>query len=191
MAAHGLLEAPHIGVHIGVEEPQEQGEVRGVSPVPGGGQEEQVVGLLGEELAEPVPFGLVLGVPGAHAVGLVHDHQVPPRPPEALLHLVPLGPVDGGDHLVPVEPGIGAVRVPQVHAPQDVEPLVEPVPHLPLPLEGEVGRRHDRRRLDQAWQLELPEEEPGHDGLAGPGVVGQEEPDPGQGSMKSYTASTW
>ena len=55
--------------------------------------------------------------------------------------------------------------------------LAELVLHFALPLEGEVGRRDDEGALDQAANLQFLDEQAGHDGLAGAGVVGQQEPD--------------
>ena len=58
--------------------------------------------------------------------------------------------------------------------------VVELLLQFALPLEGEVGRADDQDALGQAAQLELADEQPRHDGLAGAGVVGQEEADAGE-----------
>ena len=58
--------------------------------------------------------------------------------------------------------------------------LVELLPKLALPLEGQVGGADDEDPLGQASELEFSDQEPGHDRLARPGVVGQEEADTGQ-----------
>ena len=55
--------------------------------------------------------------------------------------------------------------------------VVELLLEFALPLEGEVGRADDQDALGEAAQLELADEQPGHDRLAGAGVVGQQEPD--------------
>jgi hypothetical protein len=48
---------------------------------------------------------------------------------------------------------------------------------FPPPLVGQVGRRDDQRPLDQPPVLEFLERQPGHDRLAGTGVVGDQEAD--------------
>ena len=133
---------------------------------------ERLAKLEGERL-------LVLAV-GAHLVGLVDDDEVPVRPEEALLRVLDAGdPRDGGHHLVLLEPGILAVLAPKHLPAHDVERLTELVLHLALPLECEVCRSDDECPLDEAADLQLLQEEPGHDRLPGPRVVGQEEPDTG------------
>src|SRR5207302_1040558 len=65
-------------------------------------------------------------------------------------------------------------------APDDVELLSELIGQLPLPLEGEVGGGHDQSSPDQTSGLQLLEQEPRHDGLAGARVVGEEKANAGQ-----------
>ena len=62
-----------------------------------------------------------------------------------------------------------------VAALEDEEGLVELLLELALPLERQVGRADDQNPLDEAAQLELADEQAGHDGLAGTGVVGKQE----------------
>ena len=62
----------------------------------------------------------------------------------------------------------------------DEELLVELLLEFPLPLEGEVGRADDQNALGQAAQLQFPDQQAGHDRLAGAGVVGQEEAHAGE-----------
>ena len=62
---------------------------------------------------------------------------------------------------------------------QDEKLLVELLLQLTLPLEGEVCRARHQHPLDEAAQLQLAHQEPGHDGLAGTGVVCEQEADGG------------
>jgi len=86
-------------------------------------------------------------------------------------------PRDGGEDLVLVLPGVGAVVGAEDVATDDFEVLAELVLHFALPLEGETGRRDDESALDQAPNLQLLDEQAGHDRLASAGVIGQEEAD--------------
>ena len=67
-----------------------------------------------------------------------------------------------------------------VAALQDEELFVELLPQLALPLEGEVRGADDQDPFDEPAQLQLPDQEAGHDGLAGAGVVGEQEAHRGQ-----------
>ena len=55
--------------------------------------------------------------------------------------------------------------------------LAELVLEFALPLKREVGRGDNQRAGDKPSGLELLEEQPGHDGLPRPGVVGEKEAD--------------
>jgi len=89
-------------------------------------------------------------------------------------------PGDGGHHLVALLPGVHAVVSAQRIAADDLELLAELVAQLALPLEGQIGRGDDQDALDQPADLQLLDEEPRHDGLAGAGVVRQQETDAGE-----------
>ena len=73
--------------------------------------------------------------------------------------------------------GFDAVIRAQHVAADDLELLAELVLQFALPLEGEVGRRDDQGALDQAANLQFLDQQAGHDGLAGAGIVGQQEAD--------------
>ncbi len=70
-----------------------------------------------------------------------------------------------------------AELVADVVALDDHELLVELLLQFALPLEGEVGGADDQNALDETAQLQFLDEQPGHDRLAGAGVVGQQEAD--------------
>jgi hypothetical protein len=48
---------------------------------------------------------------------------------------------------------------------------------FPPPLVGQVGGHDDQRAFDQAPEFEFLDEQPGHDGLASAGIIGEEEAD--------------
>ena len=79
-----------------------------------------------------------------------------------------------------LQPLVDAELVADVAALEDEELLVELLLQLALPLEGEVGRADDQDALGQAAELQLADEQAGHDRLAGAGVVGQQEADAGE-----------
>ena len=140
--------------------------------------QEEVVGHLGELLAELVGEGLLVPGVGGHLVGLVHDDEVPTRAEQAVAGVLDAGdPRDRRDDLVAFLPGVLAVVGPEDVAADDFEVLAELVLQLALPLKGEVGGRDDEGALHESPGLQLLEQQPGHDGLPGPGVVGQEEAD--------------
>ena len=179
--AHGLFQALDVAVDILVQQLQEQAEVVRVALVGRGGHEEEVVGHLGEMLTELIGQRLLVRTVGAHLVGLVHDDEVPVAAQQALAGILDAGdPGDGGHHLVAFLPGVHAVVGTQGVAADDLELLAELVAQLALPLKGQVGRGNDQDALDQPADLQLLDEEPGHDGLASTGVVRQQEADAGQ-----------
>lgn len=79
-----------------------------------------------------------------------------------------------------LQPLVHAELIPDVAALEDQKLRVELLLELALPLEGEIGGADDEDALGQAAQLELADEQPGHDGLSGAGIVGEEEAHPGQ-----------
>jgi len=50
---------------------------------------------------------------------------------------------------------------------------------LALPLEGEIGRADNQHAVSQAAQLQFAQQQTRHDGLAGAGIVGEQEADAG------------
>ena len=104
---------------------------------------------------------------------LVHDDQIPMDLAQSGEDLLSLGQVEGGDDPVLLNPLIHAELVADVLTLEHEELRVELLLELALPLEGEVGRADDQDALGEAAQLELPDQETRHDGLARPGVVGQ------------------
>ena len=133
-----------------------------------------------QEFAQTVALrlgGLALAIAvSGHLVGLVHHRQVPGGLGQSRQHVLLLGEVHGGDDLVVLQPDVAAPGPLHRRPVDDGEGLVEPLLHLPQPLVAQMARHHHQGAAHQAPVLELLEQEAGHDGLAGPGVVGQEEP---------------
>ena len=100
--------------------------------------------------------------------------------PQAGQDVVALGQVERGDDLLLLQPLVDPELVADVLALHHQELLVELLLQLALPLEGEVGRADDEDALGQPAQLQLADEQAGHDRLAGAGVVGEEEADAGE-----------
>ena len=172
---HRPADRGHVGVGVPVEELQEQREVAGVALVRGGGQQQHVIGAVAQQLAQPVALALVGLVPRRHAVRLVDDHQVPAHLRQAGQDVGALGQVERGDDLPLLQPLVDAELAAQVGALQHDEPLLELLVELALPLERQVRGADHQDAFDQPAQLELADQEAGHDRLAGAGVVGQQE----------------
>ena len=63
---------------------------------------------------------------------------------------------------------------------QDDELLVELFLQLALPLKCQVCRADDQDTFGQPAKLQFPDEQPGHDRLAGAGIIGEQEADAGE-----------
>ena len=112
---------------------------------------------------------------GGELVGLVEDDQVPPGDTELRLRLlVPGHLVEPDDQLVVVLERLarrGLLEERGIDAELQAELLEQLVP----PLLDEAPRGNDKDAAGVGSQDELTDVEPGHDRLAGPGVVGQDE----------------
>ena len=178
MPSHRFFKALDVAVDVAVEQFQEQAEVLRVALVRRGRHQQVVVGHRRERLAELVGERLLVGAVGAHLVRFVDDDEIPVAAEQAFLGVLDArDPGDRRDDLVLVLPGIRAVVGAQHVAADDLEVLAELVLHFALPLEGEIGRRDDQRALDQAADLQLLEQQAGHDRLARARIIGQEEAD--------------
>ena len=177
---HRLSDGLHVGIDVLVEELQEEGEIVRVALVGRGCQQQHVVRAVAQELPEPVALALVRLVARRHAVGLVDDHQVPAYLPQTRKDVLALGEVKRGNHMFLAQPLVDAELVANVSAFQHQELLIELLLQFSLPLEGQVRGAHDEDPLGQTPELELADEQAGHDGLAGPGVVGEQEPHAGE-----------
>ena len=201
-----LLDAPHHhffegapspdrnapGEAVGVEELEQGGEAVGVAVVGRGGQEQavletppEIADRAGELRLDPVtPAARRGGV-----VGLVQDQEAPrPQAAQPLAHGVRVARID--EQVVGhEEAAVGAPRVDpeaplpadprEVRTVEDHEEEAEALLHLRLPLLQHGGGRRDDDLLRLLAEQQLARDEPGLDGLAEAGVVGDEEVDAG------------
>ena len=91
---HGLPNRPHVGVHVGVEELQEEREVVRVALVRRCRQHQEVVGTTAKVLAELVAQALLVRGCRRHAVCFIDDHEVPGALPQAGEHIIALGEIE-------------------------------------------------------------------------------------------------
>ena len=148
-------------------------------------QQQQVVAVLGEPLGELVAFralhlvaaaGRSLRV-GAALVGFVDDDEIPALPPDPFPDVVLLGVVDRRDDLGLALPEIQKLLL-VVRGVDDLERLAEEAQQLVLPLNGQRRGDQNQAPVDGFAELQLLDEQPGHDRLAGAGVVGEQEAQP-------------
>ena len=64
---------------------------------------------------------------------------------------------------------------PRIYPADDTELQAKEAPHFPFPVPDQPGRRHDEHSPDETPGQHLSNIETGHDGLASPSVVGQQE----------------
>ena len=143
--------------------------------------EKIVIRHLRERLAELIGESLLLRRVGAHLVGFINDDQIPVASKQALFGILDPGyPGHRGGDLIFLLPGVRAVVRPQDDAPDHLEPLPELLPHLSLPLKGQVGRRDDENPPDQTPYFQLLDEKPCHYRLSSAGIVRQKETNSGK-----------
>ena len=110
-----------------------------------------------------------------HAVRFVDNDEVPPDLPQPRQDVLSLGEIERGDDALLLEPLVHAELVPDLAALEDEELRVELFLQLALPLEGEVGGADDQNALGEPAQLELADEQAGHDRFPRAGIVRQQE----------------
>jgi len=176
---HRLADRLHVSVGVRVEQLQEERKVLRLPLVRRGGEKQQVVRRVAEQFPEGVAGGLAGRGTPRHAVCFVHDDQIPVDLLQARQDVLPLGQIERRDDVVPLHPLVDAellaYHVPAGH----LELLVELLLEFPLPLECQVRRADDKDSLGESAELQFADEQPGHDRLPGPGVVGEEEPHAG------------
>ena len=166
---------------VAVEQGHEELEVFLFAVVGGGSHEEEVTGQVGEQLAEAVALGvaqLVAEVAGRHFVGFVADDQVPVAVAglQFLLHfLVAREFVEAGDDEVGLEEPVAGAGGFELVVGEDFEGQLEAAVEFVLPLFGQRAGADDEAALEVAAGDEFFDQKAGHDGLAGAGIVGEEE----------------
>jgi len=180
-----VAELVRLRKHIRIDEPHEVSEPVIVSVVRSRGEQHEMVTHRGEPLGELVAPSLPdlvlstarpLGVRAA-LVSLVDDHEVPSLLPDPLANVVLLGVVQGGDDLRLALPEVEELLL-VVARVDDLEALAEEADQLVLPLNRERRWDKDEHALDRLAELQLLDEEAGHDRLSGPRVVCEQEPQP-------------
>ena len=179
-ALHSLTDGPNIRIDVRVQKLKKQAEIRRVTLVRGCGQQEDMVSGIPQKLAKRIPGRLARRRRPGHPVGLVHNDQIPVDLPESGQNVLSFGQVKRGDGFLLFKPLIDPKLVPDVAALEDQKLLVELLSQFPLPLEGEIGRANDQDSFCKSPQLEFPDEQPCHDRLARPRVVGQQKLHPGR-----------
>ena len=175
---------------VAVEQRHEQLEVGFLAAVRGRGHQEEMPGASGETLAELVTPGildLTAEVGGRQAVRLVADHEVPLAGGEelGLEVLVAAQHVEARDPEVGLIEGVAdAARLDPV-AGEDREVEVELLRQLVLPLLDQVAGRGHEAALEVAADQQLLDQQGRHDGLAGAGIVGEQE---AQGLARQHLA---
>ena len=166
---------------VAVEQGHEELEVFLFAVVGRRRHEEELAGEVGEELAEAVALGIArfaAEVAGRHLVGLVADDEVPVAVAglQFLLYFLVAGElVETGDDEVGLKEPVAGAGGFELVVGEDFERKLEAAVELILPLFGEASGTDDQAALEVAAGDQLLDEEPGHDGLAGARIVGEEE----------------
>ena len=166
---------------VAIEQRHEELEVLFLAVVRRGRHQQEVAGERREQLAEAVALGvldLAAEERGRQLVRLVADDEVPAAVGrlQLLLHVLVARELvePGDDEVVLQEPVAGAGGFELVVG-QDLEGQVEAAVELVLPLLGEAAGADDQAALQVAAGDQLLDEQAGHDGLAGAGIVGEQE----------------
>ena len=107
---HRLFQATYVGIHVLVEQFEEQAEVLGVALAGRGRHEQVVVGEPRQRFAKLVGQRLLVLAVRAHLVGLVHDHEIPVATQQAVFGVLDAGhPRHGRDRLILLLPRVAAV----------------------------------------------------------------------------------
>ena len=190
------LAPPHLhaaGEPVGIEQFQQRREAVRMPVVRRGRQEEPMLEARREITDGPRELRLDAVAPAARrcrVMRLVEDEQAPrPHRAEPGPHRIGVARIDQ-QVVRHEEPAVGHPRIhpeaalathpTQVGAVEDLEHQTEAILQLALPLLQHRRRRGDDDRLRLPAQQQLPGDEPRLDGLAEPGVVGDEQIDPRQ-----------
>ena len=145
----------HVGVGVGIQELQEETEVRRIPLVRDRSEQEQVGSGIPQQFSQDIACCLVCGRRPRHPVSLIDNHQVPVNLTKAREDLRAFGEVEGRDNMPVLKPLVNTELIPDVVALQHEEPLIEFLFELALPLKCQVRRAHDQHPISQPPQLQL------------------------------------
>src|SRR5687768_5712329 len=145
-----------------------------------GRQQQKMIGSIPEKLSQAVTGSLARRRRPRHPMRLVHDHQVPMDLAKSRQNVIALGEIEGSKNLLLLQPLVDPELIADITAFNDEKFFVELFLELTLPLKREVRWTNDQNALGEASQLELADQEPGHDRLSRARVVSQEKPDTGR-----------
>src|SRR5437867_2949367 len=114
-----------------------------------------MVGGIPDEFPEGIARGFARGGCPRHAMGLIHDGQVPMHLAEAGEDLVTLGKIERRDDLFVLQPLIRPKLVTDIGSLEYQEGLIKLVFELPLPLKGQIRWADDEEAFHQAPELQL------------------------------------
>ena len=162
---------------VAIQQGHEQLEVFFLAVVRRGRHQQEVARQAAQQLAELETRGFVdlaAEVAGRHLVGFVHDDQVPLGLGQQLLViLVARKLVEPRDQAVLLTEVVAALTLLLLFAAEQFEIEAELFTQFVLPLFGQGAGRDDQHAAGVGAQHQLPDQQPGHDGLAGAGIVGQ------------------
>ena len=164
---------------VAVQQRHEELEVFLLAVVRRGSHQQVVPRQAAQQLAQleaSALVELVAEVVRRHLVGFVHDDQVPFGPHQQLLIVLVAGKlVETGDEPVLFGEVVAAVALLLLLAAEELEVQSELLTQFVLPLLGQRAGRDDEHTTCVGPKGHLPDEQAGHDRLAGAGVVGQHE----------------
>ena len=165
---------------VAVEQGEEELEVLFLAVVRGRRHQQEVA----RQTRQQPPELVALGIPDfasekrrRHLVRLVADHQVVAavRGPELRVDILVAGQlVQPGDGEIGFEEPVAGTGCLELVIGQDVEREVEAAVKLVLPLLDQASRADHQTALEVAARDQLLDEQPGHDRLAGAGIVGEQ-----------------
>ena len=166
---------------VAIEQRHEELKILLLAVMRGCGHQKEVPRQTRQELAEVIALGVfdfAAEERGRELVRLVADDQVPTafRDLELLLHVfVAREFVETGDDEVVFEEPVAGTRRFELVVGQDFERKLEAAVKFILPLLGQAAGADDEAALQVAAGDQFLDEQPGHDGLACTGIVGEQE----------------
>jgi hypothetical protein len=182
-AAHEISDVNLVGAvaelaveAVAVQQAHEQLEVFFLAVVRRGRHQQQVAGDAAQQFAQLEALSLVdlvSEVAGRELVRLIDHHQVPVRKAQLVQELFAARQlVYAGDHQVGILEGVTAALLHHLAA-EEAELQAELLGHFVLPLLDQASRGHDQHAPGVGAHQQFSDQQAGHDGFAGAGVVSQ------------------